>query len=77
MKFLVEEIQTFADGTVSILPYSYDTRAEAEHQFYTLLAAAVISDLPLHTVVLMTNAGQLLDRKVYNHTGENVLLDIL
>ena len=76
MKFLVEEIQTFDNGTISILPYSYDTRAEAEHQFYLLLAAAVVSELPLHTVVLMTNAGQLLERKVYNHTGENVQLDI-
>lgn len=67
MKYIVEEIQTFANGNVATPAYSYDNRASAERQFYTQVAGAVVSELPVHAVVLMTNEGTVIERKVYHH----------
>ena len=67
MKYLVIEIQTAQDGTVSNLVSAYDTRNEAESAYHTVLAAAAVSELPCHAAVLMTNEGFVLDSKCYRH----------
>ena len=67
MKYLVIEIQTAQDGTVSNLVSAYDTRNEAESAYHTVLAAAAVSELPCHAAVLMTNEGFVLDSKCDRH----------
>ena len=67
MKYLVIEIQTNADGTVGNLVYSYDNRNEAESKYHSVLAAAAISALPMHTCVLFQSDGILLARQSYVH----------
>ena len=56
-KFLVVEIQTYANGQVGTLTYSYDTQREADNKYYTILAAAAISNLPCHAVIEFTEQG--------------------
>lgn len=70
MKYIVEEIQTFDNGSVATPAYSYDARSSAERQFHLLVANAVVSALPTHAIILMTNEGQQIERKVYHHVVE-------
>lgn len=67
MKYIVTEIQTFDTGAIATPAYSYDERSAAERQFHLLTAGAVVSALPTHAVVLGTNEGQIIERKVYHH----------
>lgn len=72
MKYIVEEIQTFEGGSIATPAYSYDNRAAAERQFHLLVAGAVVSELPTHAVILMTNDGRLIEAKSYTHQKEEV-----
>lgn len=67
MKYIVQEIQTFENGTVSTPAYAYDTISSAERQFHMLVAGAVVSELPVHTIIMMTNDGRQIERKSYRH----------
>lgn len=57
MKYLILEIQTAADGTVATLITQKDDLNQAQSTYYSILAAAAISQIPLHAAVLMTNEG--------------------
>lgn len=71
MKYIVIEIQKFADGTVAIPPANtYDTFFEAASRYHTILAAAAISEVPVHTAMILTDTGSQLRLDSYNHEGE-------
>lgn len=70
MKYLVIEIQTFDTGAVSTPTYAYDNRMTAERQYHLLIAGAVVSSLPMHAVVMMTNDGRIIESKYYRHEPE-------
>lgn len=65
--FIVIELQTNADGTVGNLVYQYASRDEAESKFHSILAAAAISALPVHSAVMLTNAGVMVKSEFYRH----------
>ena len=65
MKYVVLEIQTNADGTVGTLVNTYDNWNQAEQKYHTVLAAAAVSGLPVHTAVLITNEGQVQENKTF------------
>lgn len=67
MKFIVFEIQTYADGTVGTLVNTADTYNEAKSIYHTKLAAAAISSVPIHSVVIMTADGVTSDQESYRH----------
>ena len=68
-RYLVIEIQSNVDGTVSNLVTSFapDDRAHAEAKYHTILAAAAISPKPIHAAVLMTAEGFTLAHKCYRN----------
>lgn len=70
MKFLVTEIQKFENGTVSTLTNDYDDRNQAEAKFYSILAAAAVSQLPLHAAIMYTEEGTPIMNKHYYHVPE-------
>ena len=71
MKYLVIEIQKFSDGTVAVPPIAtYDSYFEALSRYHTILAAAAISDVPVHTCVLLNEVGQELRMDSYNKADE-------
>lgn len=72
MKYLVIEIQTLSDGSVANLVYEKDTRNEAESTYHSILAAAAISSLPVHSAMLVTNEGFCLMSQCYKHNMEAV-----
>lgn len=67
--YLVLEIQTNTDGTVSTIITPYNDRANAESKYHTILAAAAISQVPCHSAVMMTNTGAVLAAQYYEHVS--------
>ena len=67
MKYIVMEIQTAADGTVATLVTQKDTLPEAQSTYYTVLAAAAVSQVPYHSAVLLTNEGITLMSLGFDH----------
>lgn len=70
MKYIVLEMQTNADGTVGTLLTSYDKLNEAESKFFSILSAAALSTLPVHTAMLLTNNGTMLRVETFSHEVE-------
>lgn len=69
-KYLVTEIQHWDTGAVQNPTWSYDDRNKAESKFHTVLAAAAVSKLPVHSAMLFTDEGFTLDSKCYKHDAE-------
>lgn len=68
--FYVLELQTFGDGTGSVIPMSYPNLRAAESKFYLILSAAAISTVYRHGAVLMTEEGFTLKQEVFTHPME-------
>ena len=57
MAFIIQEIQT-TNGQPAFLPAeAYQDRASAESAFYLKCGSAVISAVPVHTVMTYTEEG--------------------
>ena len=57
MAYIIQEIQT-TNGQPAFLPQeAYQTRPEAESAFYLKCGSAVISAVPVHTVMTYTEEG--------------------
>ena len=70
-KYLVIEIQK-NEGVISNITTAYNTLAEAQHQFYIIAAAAVISNVERHSVVLLNQDGLLIERKTFTHLVDTI-----
>ena len=66
-KFIVIEIQTGADGTVATLTTAYDSYGAAFSKYHTILAAAAVSELPIHSAVVLDPSGTVLANQCYTH----------
>ena len=64
--FAVLELQA-TEESVSHIFTSFDTQAEAESHFHTILAAAAVSTVPAHSALLMTADGDVLRSETYEH----------
>lgn len=65
--YIILELQTHQDGTVSSMINNYSDYNEAESRYYTALAAAAISSIPRHAVVMMQDNGLCIQNKYYDH----------
>lgn len=65
IKYLVLELQVNEQGTVSNIVTSYNTQREGESAYYAVLSAAAISNLPRHTVYLLTDNGVIMQSRCY------------
>ena len=63
-KYIVTEMQ---NGAIGEHTWVYDTREEAEVRLYQVLAEVVMSPIAVHTVILHTDEGFVLDCKCYKH----------
>jgi len=69
MKYLIIEIQKMSDGSIAVPPVSTaDNLNAARSTFYSLCAVAAVSTVPLHSVVLLNEAGQTLGLESFDHT---------
>ena len=69
MNYIVMEMQTIGE-TAIVPPSVYSDRNTAERAYHLVLAAAAVSNVPIHAAVLMTSEGETLERKVYTHMPE-------
>ena len=69
MKYIVIEIQKFADGTVAIpAPATYNTYLSAVAAYHTILASAAVSAVPVHSAIILTDVGQQIAMETYDKT---------
>ena len=66
-KYLVIEIQKFPNGTMSTPAYAFDNLNSAEAKYHSILAAAAVSSLPVHSCILMSEEGFPLRHECYKH----------
>lgn len=63
-KYVVIEMQ---NGIIGGNTWTYDDRADAEVKFYQVLSEVVKSPVEIHTVMLVTDEGFVIDNKCYKH----------
>lgn len=74
MKYVIIELQKFSDGTIAVPPVNTaDDFFNGSSVFHGKCEVAAISNVPVHSVVLLTEAGQTMDYASYNHTDNNNL----
>ena len=66
-KYIVIELQKNADGQVANIVTSHDTLAEAESAYHSILAAAAISKIPVHSAIIVSEEAFTVDHKCYKH----------
>lgn len=66
-RYVVVEFRTNDDGTISntVTSFAPDDKAHAENKYHSVLAAASISEKPIHSAVLMTADGFTIDYKCF------------
>ena len=53
MKYIVIEIQKSTTGEIANIVTAHNTILEAESKYHTILAAAAISNLPVHGAIIV------------------------
>ena len=68
MIYIIIEIQKSNDGTVAVVPpATYDNVAQAEQAYHTALAYAAVSNVDVHSVVMLKDNGDLVKKETYYH----------
>ena len=65
--YIVIELQKNAEGVVSNLVTSHNSLPEAESKFYSILAAAAVSNIPVHSAILVSEEGFPVKNHCYKH----------
>lgn len=71
MNYIIMEIQTENGTTAIVPPVVFEDRNVAEARYHTILAAAAVSDVDVHTVVMLTNDGRTVRYECYRHEYSN------
>lgn len=69
-KYIVIELQTAADGAVATLVTVCDDYRTAQQTYHTILAAAAVSALPVHSAAIMLPNGVQIEHQAFDRTGE-------
>jgi len=67
MTYIVVEIQKYENGQVGNLVSAHGTKEEAESKYHSVLAAAAVSALPVHSAVLISEEGYPMRYECYKH----------
>lgn len=65
--YIVIELQKNEYGGVSNIVTEHATLAEAESKYYTVLASAAVSNLPVHSAILVSEEGFPVKHMRYKH----------
>lgn len=65
--YIVIELQKNEQDVVSNIVTSYETLAEAESKYYSVLAAAAISKVPVHSAIIVSEEGFPVKHQCYKH----------
>lgn len=67
MKYIVIELQKNAEGVVSNIVTDYPTLAESESKYYSILASAAVSTIPVHGAIIVSEEGFPVRNQCYKH----------
>lgn len=67
--YVVVELQK-TGGQISNIVTSHNTLADAQYKFHTVAAAAAISQIEKHSVVLLNEDGFPVERSTFEHEEE-------
>ena len=65
--YIVIELQKNTEGVVSNLVTSHNTLAEAESKYYSVLSAAAVSTIPVHSAIIVSEEGFPVKLQCYKH----------
>ena len=68
--YIIQEMQTNGNQTALVPALTYGDRNQAESAYHTALAAAAISAVPVHTVLMYDEHGNTVKRDFYEHLNE-------
>jgi hypothetical protein len=68
--YILQEIQTTGNSTTLVPAQTFTDKNQADSAYHTAMAAAAISDVTVHTVVLMDEHGNTVRREFYEHIQE-------
>lgn len=69
MNYLVIELQTTGSTTANIVT-QYSTLTAAQQAFYTICAAAVVSTVEMHAVLIVDETGFVMMNESFEHPKE-------
>ena len=69
MNYIVIEMQT-TNGETAAIHNVYTSFPPAEQAYHTVLAAAAVSAVPLHSASMLNERGQLIKYECYEHGQE-------
>ena len=64
--YIVIELQKH-ENTVSNIVTEHNTLAGAESKYHSVLAAAAVSDIPVHSAIIVSEEGFPVEHKCYKH----------
>ena len=67
MTYIIIEMQTTNGSTAVVPPATYTDRNQAENKFHTVMAAAAISQVEIHTCLMIADDGTLVRKECYRH----------
>lgn len=65
-EYIVIEIQTSDGGTVATIPTAYEDYWQAQQKYHTVLSAAAVSALPVHSAMIVSPFGEVITKQCYN-----------
>lgn len=65
--YIVVELQKNSDAVVSNIVTSHDSLAEAESKYYSILASAAVSTIPVHSAIIVSEEGFPVRNQCYKH----------
>lgn len=72
-KYIVMEIQKFADGSIAVPPINtYDSFFDAASRYHSVLSVAAVSEVPVHSAVMLNDVGQEVRFDTFNHADGQI-----
>jgi len=70
-EYIVIEIQVAQDGAVATIAAAYEDYGAAFNKYHTILAAAAVSALPVHSAIVLDPYGNTLAKQAYTHDTDS------
>lgn len=69
--FVVLELQRSGENTLGTIVTTHETRNSAEQKYHQVLAAAAVSNVDIHSAVMLSETGQRIKGESYVHMDNN------
>lgn len=73
--YIVLELQTTNGTTAVVPPVAFDNLEQAYQKFYTVLAAAAVSSVQIHSATMLNENGDLIRAEHFEHPVEEESTD--